>query len=434
MGIAQRRDAGRWSLNGEHWFRVSVRVSLLIGLLFSTYLVIRQGIGALYFRMSSPAAIQTAIKWDPNNAQYRDALANLTHSYADNENPDDLIRMYETATRLSPYDAEYWSDLGAAYDWAGRSSDALRAFRRAVALFPNSPDINWRVANFYIRARDIPDGLRALRMVLLGISVPRRDVFALATNATRDNKAILDATLPSRANIFIDYINFLVETGKIDAAEETWARLLDLKLPFDLPESFPYLDGLIKHHEVAPLGAAWSTLAARFPAQIRQSTNTESLVTNGNFESAILYGGLDWRIVPIAGAVVSLDSEGAPEGARSLRIDFDGTHNLDYWHVYQFVPVNANTRYRFSAYMRVKGITTDSGPRFQIYDAYDPGKMMLSSENQVGTSDWSAQHLEFETGADTGLLVIRAARPVSHKFDNRIAGTVWIGRIRLDQD
>jgi tetratricopeptide (TPR) repeat protein len=431
--VTQGRHPGWWSLNGEHWLRVSIRVSLLIGLLFPVYVATRQGIGAWHFRKRSPEAIQTAIRLDPRNPQYHDALANLMHSFADNENPDDLIQFYETATRLSPYDAQYWSDLGAAYDWAGRSNDALRAFRHAVALFPNSPDINWRVANFYIRARNLPDGLRALRIVLLGKGVPRRDVFVLATNATRDNKAILDETLPPRANVFIDYINFLVEAGRIDAAEQTWARLLELNLPFGLPESFPYLDGLVQYHEVAPLEQAWSSVAALFPAKIRLRGNTENLVTNGSFEFEILNGGLDWRVVPIDGAAVSLDSENAAEGVRSLRIDFDGTHNLEYWHVYQFVPVKANTSYRFSAYMRVNGITTDSGPRFQVYDAYDAGRLLLSTENEVGTSGWSAQHLEFKTGADTRLLVVRLARSLSHKFNNRLAGTVWIDRISLEQ-
>ena len=248
------------------------------------------------------------------------------HSYADNENPDDLIRLSEIATRLSPYDAFYWADLDAAYDWAGRSNDALRAFKRAQALFPNSPDINWRVANLYIRARNVPDGLRALHAVLLGNSVPRRDVFLFATNAKRDNKTILDETLPPRSDLFIDYINFLVETGRINAAEDTWARVLELNLPFDLPVSFPYRDALIQCHELDPLEQAWSALAGRFPAQIRPRSVTGNLVTNGSFEFESLNGGFDWHVVPIEGAIVSLNPENRAEGALSLR--FRDSHHF----------------------------------------------------------------------------------------------------------
>src|ERR1700693_2226240 len=131
---------------------VFVRTCLVVGLLLCIVLAGRQGIGAWYFRKSSPQAIETAMKWDAGNPEYYDALATLTHLYAESGDPADIVRLYETATRLSPSGAQYWADLGSAYDWAGRPKDAVRALNRAQELFPNSPDINWRLANFYVRA------------------------------------------------------------------------------------------------------------------------------------------------------------------------------------------------------------------------------------------------------------------------------------------
>jgi len=398
---------------------------------YSIYLVTRQGIAAWYFQQGSPEAIQSAIAWDSGNPRYYDALASLMQSYAANEKPGDLIRLQETAARLSPYDAYYWVDLGAAYEWTGRSAEAARAFKRAQQLFPNSPNINWRLANFYIRDHDVTDGLRCLQKVLLGSSVPRRDVFLLATNATRDNGEILDETLPRHATYFFDYINFQISMNRIDAAEQTWARLLELHLPFGFREAFPYLDALIQHQEVGPLLQAWSTLGERFPEQIRPRALPGDSVLNGNFEFEILNGGLDWRVTPVEGATVSLDSEGPREGFRSLRIDFDGTRNLDYYHVVQFVPLRPGTRYNLSMNVRGKGITTDSGPRFQVYDAYDMARLFLSTENLVGNYGWTSQNIEFNTPADTRLLVVRVARPASRKFDSHLAGTIWISHVSL---
>jgi hypothetical protein len=96
-----------------------------------------------------------------------------------------------------------------------------------------------------------------------------------------------------------------------------------------------------------------------------------------------------------------------------------------------YVPVNPQTVYEFTGYLRVQGITTDSGPRFQICDAYDAGKLSLTTENLVGSSGWSPQRLEFRTGTDTHLLVVRVDRPASRKFDNQIAGTVWVDGVSL---
>jgi hypothetical protein len=387
-------------------------------------------VGAWYFRKGTPKAIQTAMKWDPANSEYYDALGTIDHMYGVGGNSTEIVQLYQTATRLSPHAARFWADLGAGYDWAARSEDALEAFQHAQHLFPNSPEINWKLANFYVRTGKTPEALHALQMVLMEDGMAGRRVFTLAANATRDREAILQM-LPLQATVFFDYLNFRMERGDVVGAEEVWARILQLNLPFDLREAFPYLDGLIRHKEIGQLAEAWSAVAVRFPGQIRSPVPGSNLVTNGSFEFDILNGGFDWRIIPLEGAVVSLDSADAFEGARVLQIKFDGAHNLDYGHVFQYVPVRPNTRYRFSGTIRVQGITTDSGPRFQVFDAYNLGDLLVSTENIVGTSGWSKQSAQFTTKPDTHLLIIRVARPLSSKFDNQIAGIVWVTGVSL---
>ncbi|MGD0405018.1 MAG: hypothetical protein ABSB66_17680, partial [Candidatus Acidiferrales bacterium] len=93
--------------------RLLLRTFLVCALLYCMYLVTRQAIGAWYFRKKTPQDIQTAIKWDPGNPEYYDALATLTHLYS-TANPADVVRLSEKAAQLSPYNADYWADLGAA--------------------------------------------------------------------------------------------------------------------------------------------------------------------------------------------------------------------------------------------------------------------------------------------------------------------------------
>jgi hypothetical protein len=404
-----------------------------MSLLFFIYLGARRAVGAWFFRQGSPDAIQTAMRWDSANPEYYDALGTLMHLYADSGNSNEIVQLYQSATLLSPQDARFWADLGDGYDWAGRSHEALDAFQHARDLFPNSPEINWRLANFYVRAGKIPEAIQTLRMVLLEDSTVARRVFTLATSATRDREAILEM-LPPQAPVFFDYINFRIEKGDIAGAEEVWARVLQRNLPFDLREAFPYFDALIQHRDLGQLSETWSALAQRFPSQIQRLIPSSNLITNGSFEFDILNGGFDWRVMPTDGAVVGLDSVGAFEGSRALRISFDGSRNIEYGHVFQYVPVQANTRYRFSGHMRVQGITTDSGPKLQVCDAYNPGHLFVSTENLVGTSGWSEQQAEFTTPADTHLLLVRAIRSASNKLDNQIAGTVWIDGVRLNAE
>jgi hypothetical protein len=408
-----------------------LRTFLVCGLLYCMYLVARQAIGAWYFRKHSPQDIQTAINWDPGNPEYYDALATLTHLYSSGGNPAEVVRLCEKATQLSPHNAFYWSDLGAAYEWAGRDNDALRALSRARGLFPNSPEINWKAANFYVRTRRTSEALAALQEVLLEDAAKEHQVFVLAANSTSDNEKILDEMLPRRAPLILDYLNFQIESNQMETAGKTWSRLLEMKLPFELARSFPYLDALVQHRDVDGLTEAWAALCARIPQEVCARESGPNLITNGDFAFAPLNGGLDWRVVPVEGAAVSEDATTGVDGSKSLRVDFDGTHNLEYGHVLQYVPVRPGTVYTFSAYMRAQGITTDSGPRFEVLDAYDAAKLFSSTENVTGSSDWSPHRLELKTSADTRLLIVKIARPISHKFDNRLAGTLWITRVTL---
>ena len=62
--------------------------------------VTRRGIAAWHFQKKTPEALQAAIRWDPRNAQYYDALATMRHFYADTDNPDEQVKLYQRAVNL----------------------------------------------------------------------------------------------------------------------------------------------------------------------------------------------------------------------------------------------------------------------------------------------------------------------------------------------
>lgn len=414
------------------WLDVPIRVLISIALLYCIYLVSARAIAQWYFRQPPPEGLRKAIEWDPANPMYHSALARVLSSSLEGADLNEVIHLYEKSTELSPYQARYWAELGGAYEVAGQVEDAQRAYERAQQLFPNSPEINWQLGNFYLRQGSIRLALKAFQKVLLGDSSLWRQAFDLAWRAGAEPELILAEMIPPQPDILFPYLNYLIEKQRIDQADEVWARILALQLPFEANAAFPYLDALISNKRVNELTTAWATLTKLNPTRIRQRAFDPNLITNGDFESEILNGGLDWRVGILEGVVVSVDSLTFFDGTHSLKIQFDGTHNLDYGHVYQYIPVKPKTLYRFTGYMRTQGITTDSGLQFQVYNAYDSSKLSLSTENLVGTSSWSPQQLEFQTGPDTQLLVVRVARSASRKFDNQIAGTLWVDRMSLN--
>jgi hypothetical protein len=114
-----------------------------------------------------------------------------------------------------------------------------------------------------------------------------------------------------------------------------------------------------------------------------------------------------------------------------LRVTFDGSANLDFSHLVQFVPVHSQTRYRFVAYLRTEDLSTDSGVRFWIFDPRRPADLSILTPNTVGTQAWTLTEADFTTGPRTHLVEIVLLRLRSQKFDNKIQGTVWVDDVSL---
>ena len=410
-----------------------VRVCISGVLLYGGYLVAAQAMAEWHFRRHTSTEISKAIRWDPRNPAYYEARARVLRASLEGVDINEVIRLHEAATRLEPDRAEYWAELAGSYEWAGREEEARRAYERARQLFPNSPNINWKLGNFYIRAGRIPEALQAFRKTLSGDPEMRRPAFDLVWRAGVDAGLILQEMIPPDTGILLAYLHYLGETHRLDEAGPVWAELLGQRAPVEPQAAFPYLDALLQYERAAELKAAWAALMQRSRSGVHHLSPDGNLITNGSFEGEILNGGLDWRVLSVEGAVVSVDNLVFFDGTRALRIRFDGQHNLVYSHVLQFVPVEPDSLYRFTGYVRAEGITSDSGPRFQIADAHNTARLSVSTEGVVGTLGWSPLQLQFQTGPETRLLLIQVVRPPSRLLDGRISGTVWIDRLSLNR-
>jgi hypothetical protein len=429
VGLSSPRSKTTAARRG--WRAWAWRLALVLSLLYCMLAAARQGIAAWYFGRGTFEGVKRSAAWEPQNPHYLNALARAIQVSFTADDRTQILRLYEKVTRLAPAESEYWVELGSAYELDGKLEDAKRAYGRALQSFPNSPEINWRVANFELRAGRLPEALRALRKTVTTEPGMREAAFDLAFRAAVPGDEILAQVIPPEKEILFEYLSFLLDTKRLDDAAHAWAQILATSIAFEPAEAFRYLDDLIVNRRVDELAAAWTALAERNPARIHLSAGDENLVTNGSFEQEILNGGLDWRVVAREGAHVELDRQTFFDGAASLAIHFDGRQNLDYSHVYQYVLVQANTEYQFHAYRRGMGLTSDRGPRIEIVDAYSRGNLSLSTEGILGTTGWSQSSLRFRTGPDTRLLMIVVARSPSRKFDNQIAGTFWMDQVSL---
>ncbi|HET7842016.1 MAG TPA: hypothetical protein VFM21_10445, partial [Terriglobia bacterium] len=160
--------------------------------------------------------------------------------------------------------------------------------------------------------------------------------------------------------------------------------------------------------------------------------SNQDLITNGSFEDDLLNWGFAWRISPVEDVYAGLDNSSYHSPSHALLFQFPGKQNLAYRGAYQYVKVEPGTNYRLQAFLKTEGITTDSGPRVEVRDAYDSRLLDEFSESATGTSEgWESVLLDFKTGPSTELIVVSLTRLPSRKLDNLIAGKVWLDDVSL---
>jgi hypothetical protein len=407
-------------------------VLVLLGLAVAST---RQGVASRLGREGTLERLQRAQRWDPSNPSFPVAAAELL-SNSPELDPPQVVSSLEVAMREGPNRALNWALLGEAHELAGDDKNAAMAFERGLSLFPKSPKINWVYANFLIRSGDPQRALGLMRVAITGDPALRMGAFDLAWRAGLPPEEIFES-VPDEPDALSAYLDYLGRTNNLDAAKNVWSRLMAGHDAIDRDAAFRYFDALLYARQIDAMTAVWSDLVrhnamdvrAQFPAAAAGS----NLVLNGGFEAPVLNGGFDWRLVPVEGAQIFVDAGVMHQGAHSLYISFDGAHNIDFGNVVQYVLVEPDTKYRFTAFARAEKITTDSGPHFAIYDPVDTTALSVATGNMTGTFPWEGQQVEFTTGPGTRLLAIQVRRPPSRKLDNEIAGNLWIDDVELVQ-
>jgi hypothetical protein len=236
--------------------------------------------------------------------------------------------------------------------------------------------------------------------------------------------------LPAQNRYYLASLGYFLSQHQTDAALTVWDRLLGLKQTFEMGQVVGLINELIAQGRAKDAQRVWrqSLRATSWP---QDEGGNSSLVFNGGFEHNLLNGGFDWREDLISGATFGFDGTVVHSGARAVRIRFDGSTNLDFQNLRQFLAVEPRHRYHFAAYLRTEGISTDSGIGFAIYDAFRPAAPQILGPELVGTHDWSLVEMDLITSPETRLLAIVLRRIPSWKFDNKLFGTVWVDDVSL---
>ncbi len=368
-------------------------------------------------------SLQSAARLRPGNSDYQYRLGQ--YFLFAQPWPEQAVKHFLSAVKLNPDHARAWSGMAEAYQVLGDSERQKFALEKATAADPTTPEFSWQAANLYIADGDMPSALQQLRKVMQYDPGLMPSAVRLSWRIAPDMETLLRDAIPVSAQVYANYLEFLISQKESDALSKLWRQMVLSGLPVEKRQVFGYTQFLILRGQPVEAASAWAAASVLSGLQSYQPTPA-NLVVNGDFSSDILNGGFDWLCQQSRDVQFALDPTQSHGGHRSMLVSFD-SRGLTESGLRQFIAVAPNTSYDFSAYFKTDDLRGAGGPQFAIQDAYSADSY-LSTADLIDVDYWKQVSGSFTTGPSTQLLVLHLKRSPA---GSPIRGKLWIDDIRL---
>jgi len=314
-------------------------------------------------------------------------------------------------------------DLGQVLRQARRIDEARYCYSEAMELGSRNPPVLWKTALFYMRIKEQRNTLKYMAQ-LLELAPEYKDlIFYIYVVNIRNVADTLEFGIPKQRQIAQDYFRYIVNKGPAKDVKKSW-NWMKANGFADRETAGMYVDFLLAHREFSSAPQVWMSVAAQDKKYLKPN-----LVYNGDFEMEPAQVGLDWMFHPTRGARIRRVSTTAFSGSSSMEIEFDGSENIEFNDLAQKIIAEPG-RYKFKAWVRTLGLTTDQGIAFRLVD---PSNRVspITTRMLTQTNDWTPVETEYDWTGPTRPLRIEVVRHTSLRFDSKIKGRVWIDAISL---
>ena len=376
-----------------------------------------------------------AIAWDASGAEYYFQLGLAHRDEIEHLDLQAASRDLAGAVRLNPYNWRYWVESARCSEISGSLDQAEKAYLHAMELNPQAADFRWRLANFYVRRRELEKSFPHFAAAV-SLQPSYQDACLELLWKLGVGGRVLCRIWPEDKASRLELVSFLAakqaksEADHDDLIKEQWSRLLGSDRLLAAEEDM-YVRYLLQHRDYRDARQQWIRLLARNGSRDPNFEAGRNLIWDGGFEESGLGGSFDWSPTSEEGYSVARAAREGVEESPGLRLDFFGTVNLDSALLRQKVIVDPGQRYTLSFYARSRDITTEQGIFFEVTDE-ESGAALQETPRVLGTTPWTRYSASFQTGGTTHTVLVTLRRRRSRRIDNLLGGTFWLDLVTLE--
>ena len=411
--------------------RVGLAAMIIFAIVFGWFAV-RWQLGNMMAELTSPSdpnAREIAVlskSLAPSDSLTSWLTANTKRGFLSEDDPEHPLNDFKQTVRLSPFDYRWWIELGRAYEQAEKSEAAEQAYLKAIEVAPAYTYPRWQLGNFYLRQNRSDEAFAELKNAAQKNAVYRQQVFSLVWDFYDQDTARLEQIAGDLPEVKTGLVQFYAAKGRAEDSLRIWNTISD--------------EGKRENQAIARLVAqslfdkGFYRAAIGFVSGLGIEPKAKpETVLNGGFEDAISYTDyiyFNWKISPTEKMDINLDGAQKREGARSLRVSFNGFSSPQLSNIYQTIVINPGQTYVLSFWLKTENLKSAGTPVLDVLDKRDNKIIATSKPFPVGTNDWQEVKIEFTAPADTEAVYLRTAR-VFCGDACPLVGTFWYDDFKL---
>ena len=413
--------------------RGAVVLTAFVLFVFLSYSAIRNARAVAQAGRDTKEGFQRAAQLEPGNAENWYLLGRYWQYNLEEPDSQKAIQSYRNSLSFDPNAGGTWAELGTAYELDGDIPAAQDSFLRAKQTYPLSAEVAWRYGNYLLRQGHTDEAFKEIRLSIE--ADPRRgaEAFSRCLRVEPNVDTILNQVIPPVSSVYVDVLRDLTADNQIENALKVWDRLATLNPHLALQDSYPLVKALLQRKDGARALQVWDE-GANF-AGLSQLRNPNSVLWDGGFELGTVGEAFAWLFTPNANGVqITPDTNEKHSGMRSMRLMFDGKMNINFSDVCEYAVVRPSTNYRFSAWIRTTGVTTEQGLRFRLDAMGTADRATVLTPEVHGTQPWTRIEAPWTSGRDVQFVQVCLARYQSEQPNGDIQGTAWADDAALVPD
>ncbi len=409
-------------------------IAAIIGALIFGWFAVRWQLGNMMAELTLPSAPNAeGIARMAADLAPRDPLAGwlLASTEKDISTPAKLlgsVNGFETVVKLSPYDFQWWIELGRAREQVDDFAGAEKAYVRAVEIAPSYTYPRWQLGNFYLRQNRAEEAFNELKKSAETSALYRDQVFSIAWDYYEQDTARLERLMGDTPSVRAGLARYYAGKERPVDSLRLWNTLSD--------EDKQTNSAISKVIAQALFEKRFFRQAVEFVRQIGIETTAKAeTVQNGDFEKPLTDANesyFGWKISTIGKMDVKPDPTKKHQGSRSLRVSFNGFTDPTLFNILQYVVVESGEKYQLSFWLRTENLRSAGMPRLEVNNANDDRNIITSKPFPAELKEWQQVKLVFTAPQNAQAVAIRTTRDFCGA-DCPIFGTFWYDDFLLEK-